>query len=107
MHFVQIKVKGRSIMINMRVSKDRYAICNSCGKDIQESIEMFDIRIQIPKRNALIICLCDKCISEMFDKTLKVRCLVDSMVKSSKQMSIINKRKRDEMKKKEREVNNK
>ena len=79
-------------MINMRVSKDRYATCNSCGKDIQESVEMFDVRIQIPKQNALILCLCDKCISEMFDKTLKARCLVDGMVKSSKQISIINKR---------------
>lgn len=103
MHFVQIKVKGKSVMINMRVSKDRYATCNSCGKDIQESVEMFDVRIQIPKQNALILCLCDKCISELFDKSLKARCLVDGMVKSQKQISIINKRKRDEMKKKKME----
>ena len=91
-------------MINMRVSKDRRTDCSSCGNDLQTSVEMFDVRIQIPKQNAIIIHLCDKCISEMFDKTLKARCLVDGMVKSSKQMSIINKRKRDEMKKREREA---
>lgn len=91
-------------MINMRVSKDRDSQCNACGNYVDSSVEMFDVRIQIPKQSALIICLCDKCISEMFDKTLKARCLVDGMVKSSKQMSIINKRKRDEMKKREREA---
>lgn len=89
-------------MINMRVSKDRDCPCNSCGKNAEESVEMFDVRIQIPKQSSLIICLCDRCISEMFDKTLKARCIVDSMVKSSKQMSIINKRKRDERKKREK-----
>ena len=87
-------------MINMRVSKDRDVPCNSCGKNAEESVEMFDMRIQIPKQNALILHFCDRCISEMFDKTLKARCVVDSMVKSSKQMAIINRRKRDEMKSK-------
>ena len=91
-------------MINMRVSKDRYCCCNSCGKNGEESVEMFDMKIQIPEQNGIILHFCDKCVSEMFDKTLKARCLVDGMVKSSKQMSIINKRKRDEMKKREREA---
>lgn len=103
MHFVQIKVKGKSVMINMRVSKDRSCKCSSCGNDLQTSVEMFDVRIQIPKQDATILHLCDKCISEMFDKSLKARCLVDGMVKSQKQISIINKRKRDEMKKKKME----
>lgn len=64
---------------------------------------MFDVRIQIPKLDATILHLCDKCISEMFDKSLKARCMVDSMVKSSKQMAVINGRKRKEMKEREYE----
>ena len=87
----------------MRVSKDRDATCNSCGKDGNESVQMFDMRIQVPGQSALILHICDKCVSEMFDKTLKARCMVDSMVKSPKQMSIINGRKRAETQKRERE----
>ena len=88
-------------MINMRISKDNEVTCNCCGKDGKESVQMFDMRIQIPKQSALILHICDKCVSEMFDKTLKARCMVDSMVKSSKQMAIINGRKRTEMKERE------
>lgn len=94
-------------MINMRVSKDRDCPCNSCGKNAEESVEMFDMKVQIPKQNAIILHFCDKCISEMFDKTLKARCLVDAMVKTPKQMHIINGRRRVEMIKREKERNGK
>lgn len=89
-------------MIKMRVSKDNEETCNCCGKDGNESVQMFDMRIQIPGQSGLILHICDKCVSEMFDKTLKARCIVDGMVKSPKQMSIINGRKRAEMKKREK-----
>jgi len=88
-------------MINMRITKDSEPICSACGNGKQTSIEIFDVRIAPGKTGATVFRLCDKCISEMFDKTLKARCMVDGMIKSSKQMAVINERKRKEMKKRE------
>lgn len=88
----------------MRVSKDKYFVCNACGNDRSKSVEVFDLAFQIPGQNPNIMHLCDKCVSELMDKTLKARCMVDGMVKSQKQMSIINGRKRAEMKKREKEA---
>lgn len=88
-------------MINMRISKDSEPICSACGNGKQSSVEIFDVRIAPSKTGATVFRLCDKCISEMFDKTLKARCMVDGMVKSSKQMAVINGRKRTEMKERE------
>lgn len=87
----------------MRISKDKNCVCNSCAKGRSESVEMFDMRIQVLGQNAIILHFCDRCVSEMFDKTLKAKCMVDGMVKSPKQIAIINGRKRAEMKKRESE----
>lgn len=90
-------------MIKMRVAKDKRVTCNACGNDIKKSVEIFDVCLQVPKQNPMILHLCDKCISEMFDKTLKARCLVDGMVKSPQQIRVINGRKQAEIKQREKE----
>lgn len=88
--------------IKMRISKDKFFTCNACGNDRSKSVEVFDLAFQIPNNIPTIMHLCDRCVSELMDKTLKARCMVDGMMKSSKQMSVINGRKRAEMKKREK-----
>ena len=85
--------------VKMRVSKDRKVDCNCCGNNAEDSVEMFDMLLK-SKKEQTIIHVCDRCITDIFDKTLKARCLVDGMVKSPKQIRIINNRKRLESKKK-------
>lgn len=83
--------------IKMRISKDKYFVCNACGNDRSKSVEVFDLAFQIPDQNACIMHLCDKCVSELMDKTLKARCKVDGMVKTPQQIRVINGRKQAEM----------
>lgn len=63
---------------------------------------MFDMRLAIKGQNGLVLHLCDRCVSEMMDKTLKARCMVDGMVKSPQQMRVINGRKQAEMRQREK-----
>ena len=65
---------------------------------------MFDMRLAIKGQNGLVLHLCDKCVSEMMDKTLKARCMVDGMIKSPQQMRVINGRKQAEMRTREKEI---
>ena len=64
---------------------------------------MFDICFQAPEQNGVIITLCDKCVSTIFDKTLKARHMVDAMVKTPQQIRIINGRKQAESRQREKE----
>lgn len=88
--------------IKMRISKDRETTCNACGNDGKQSVVMFDMRLTAKGQSAIVLHLCDKCVSEMMNKTLKARCMVDGMVKSPQQMRVINGRKQAEMKKREK-----
>lgn len=91
--------------IKMRISKDRKIACNACGNDLSKSVEMFDVCLGQSGQNKLILHICDKCMGELMDKSLKARCKVDAMVKTPKQMHIINGRKRAEILKREKERN--
>lgn len=88
----------------MRISKDREDACNACGNDGKQSVVMFDMRLAVKGQNGLILHLCDRCVSEMMDKTLKARCMVDGMIKSPQQMRVINGRKQAEMRIREKEM---
>lgn len=90
--------------IKMRISKDKDNTCNACGNDGKQSVAMFDMRLAVKGQNGLILHLCDRCVSEMMDKTLKARCMVDGMVKSPQQMRVINGRKQAEMRTREKEI---
>ena len=76
--------------VKMRVAKDKKEYCQACGNNIENSVEMFDMAFQPPGQKPTIIHICDRCISDVFDKALKSRCLVDGMLKSPKQIRIIN-----------------
>ena len=90
--------------IDMRISKGKYITCNACGCDEKQSVIMFDMRLAIKGRSAIVLHLCDRCVSEMMDKTLKARCMVDGMIKSPQQMRVINGRKQAEMRTREKEI---
>lgn len=89
--------------IKMRITKDKYACCNACGADKDKSIEIFDVKMQSENGIATVFHLCDRCMGEMFDKSLKARHMIDGMVKTPKQMYIINGRKQAEMRIREKE----
>ena len=88
----------------MRISKDRDVTCNACGNDGKQSVIIFDMRLAIKGQNGLVLHLCDRCVSEMMDKTLKARCMVDGMIKTPQQMRVINGRKQAEMRTREKEI---
>ena len=90
--------------IKMRISKDRDVTCNACGNDGKQSVIIFDMRLAIKGQNGLVLHLCDRCVSEMMDKTLKARCMVDGMIKTPQQMRVINGRKQAEMRTREKEI---
>ena len=89
--------------IKMRISKGRDVTCNACGNDGKQSVVMFDMRLAVKGQNGLVLHLCDRCVSELMDKTLKARCMVDGMVKTPQQMRVINGRKQAEMRIREKE----
>lgn len=89
--------------IKMRISKDKEAVCNACGNDGKQSVVMFDMRLAVKGQSAIVLHLCDRCVSEIMDKTLKARCMVDGMVKTPQQMRVINGRKQAEMRIREKE----
>lgn len=65
---------------------------------------MFDMRLAVKGQSVIVLHLCDRCVSEMMDKTLKARCMVDGMIKSPQQMRVINGRKQAEMRTREKEI---
>lgn len=88
----------------MRISKGKDITCNACGNDEKQSVVMFDMRLAAKGQSATVLHLCDRCVSEMMDKTLKARCMVDGMLKSPQQMRVINGRKQAEMRIREKEM---
>lgn len=77
-------------MIGMRKAKDPDAKCCECGKGIEDSLEMFDLRI-----GKNIICICDLCNDKILTKTLKASCSINSKVKQKRDMAVIRKRERE------------
>lgn len=71
--------------VNFRKAKGSEAKCSSCGADYSESITMYEYRIG--KQNGV---LCDLCLKELFNKTLKVTCLVDKERKDQRQIKVMN-----------------
>lgn len=74
--------------IRMRVNKSDDAVCKVCGNTRKNSLELFDIAFT----DKHIITICDKCNSQLFDKTLKADCAVNHKLKSKKDIAIISKR---------------
>lgn len=75
--------------IRMRVNKDVDCVCKVCGATRKNSLELFDIAFT----DKHIITICDLCNQQLFNKTLKAECSVNSKLKSQHDIHIINNRK--------------
>ena len=81
--------------IKMRTNKSDNPICKVCGHTRKNSLELFDIAFT-PKH---IITVCDNCLEDLFNKTLRANCQVNAKLKSQKDLAIIqNRRVRKERK---------
>ena len=74
--------------IKMRTNKSDNPICKVCGHTRKNSLELFDIAFT-PKH---IITICDACVDDLFNKTLKANCQVNAKLKSQKDLAIIQNR---------------
>ena len=70
--------------IKMRVNKNEDAICDICHKSRNQ---VFDLSI-----NNHITTLCDLCNDNLFSKTLKANCYVNSRLKDKHDIKIIQNR---------------
>ena len=79
--------------IKMRVNKskndDSEIKCASCGKNKNQVLNMFDLKI-----GNIIVQICDECNQDLFSKTLKANVFVNERLKSKRDIAIINKRRR-------------
>lgn len=79
--------------IKMRENKsknDDFEIkCTSCGKNKSQVINMFDLKI-----GNVIVQICDECNQDLFNKTLKASVFVNERLKSKRDITILNRRKR-------------
>ena len=79
--------------IKMRVNKgkndDSEIKCTSCGKNKNQVLNMFDLKI-----GNVIVQICDECNQDLFNKTLKANVFVDERLKSKRDITILNRRKR-------------
>ena len=67
-------------MIKMRVNRDKESICFNCCTTWKNTPEMYDLAIG--KENHIILPLCQKCIRELFTKTLKADVKYNAKLKS-------------------------
>lgn len=74
--------------IKMRTNKSDNPICKVCSHTRKNSLEFFDIAFT-PKH---IITVCDNCLEDLFNKTLKANCQVNAKLKSQKDLAIIQNR---------------
>lgn len=79
---------GMSNKIKMRTNKSDNPICKVCSHTRKNSLEFFDIAFT-PKH---IITVCDNCLEDLFNKTLKANCQVNAKLKSQKDLAIIQNR---------------
>lgn len=74
-------------MVRMRTNNESNAYCCECGNGRNNSLELFDICI-----GGQIFTICDLCNEQLFQKTLRATCNVNSKVKRPSDMAIIRKR---------------
>ncbi len=73
--------------IRMRINKHSDSVCETCGEGSSHVLEMFDLQI-----GNTIHTVCDRCVDQIFHKTLSATCGVNAKTKSQHDMAIIRKR---------------
>lgn len=71
-------------MIKARVNKKRESVCDECGANRDNCLDLFDFKI-----SGKIVTLCDKCTDDLFFKTLSCTGYVNHRVKTPKDTRII------------------
>lgn len=67
--------------------------CSTCGCDVNDCLDMFEIGFVNNETNKLNkLKLCDKCIDDLFSKALKAITYTNSRIKNKTDMTIINNR---------------
>ena len=80
-------------MVKARINKNADCICDSCGKDRDNVLDMYDILFVHPKTSHKIkLTLCDECNEELLNKTLKCSCYTNHRTKSQKDLKVSNAR---------------
>lgn len=74
-------------MIKMRVNKNKESMCFNCNTKWGNTPEMYDLNIGYEKQR--ILPLCQKCIREIFTKTLKADVNYCGKLKSKEDMQRI------------------
>lgn len=74
--------------IKMRNNTDKEAVCCECGDMQDDVLNMFDLCI-----GGQIFTICDVCNEKIFSKCLSAEVMKNGRVKSSKDMSVIRRRK--------------
>lgn len=83
--------------IKMRVaSTGKSKSCNSCGKGIDKSLDLFDVRItgEANGTGGFQFTLCDVCMDALFYKSLKATSYTNNRIKQPRDIKLINKRNR-------------
>ena len=78
--------------VKMKINKEKHARCNSCLADRDHSLELFDVGFTPDGKSTTIICLCDKCMNDLFIKSLKATNMVNSRLKSKADIKVKNAR---------------
>ena len=68
----------------MRTNKSPDAVCKVCGATRKNSLDLFDIAFT----DKHIITICDRCNSQLLNKSLKAECYVNGRVKSQADLQI-------------------
>lgn len=71
--------------IKMRQNKDDNVRCKICNCNKDNCLALFDIAFT----DKHIITVCDECNNKLLSKVLKASCMIDSKVKTQKEMGII------------------
>lgn len=75
-------------MIRMRVCQTEGAMCCSCSSAREAALELFEV--QLAKGNVIV--LCDGCMVQIRDKSIRACGMVSERTKSSHDMAIVRKR---------------
>lgn len=66
--------------------------CDFCNCNENHCLDLFKMGFRKTDKEIIKFVICDKCVEQIFDKTLRINCKVNSRVKNNRDLAIINKR---------------
>lgn len=75
-------------LVKARLSKEvENLTCDICGISSDKCLNVFDLKL-----GEIIVKVCDECINDIYDKTLRCVCFVNGRIKQPHDMNIIRSR---------------